>query len=137
MAVLVVGTVVGGEFSFVALADTLAGRLGDWARPFFAFGLFAAGFSSAVTAPLAAAALFSATVLLAVRQRSRPIVSGREEMIGATAQALEAFSQSGQVRAHGEIWSAHAGEAIAEGQKLRIKSIDGLILEVEPIREEQ
>ena len=55
MAVLVVGTVVAGEFSFVALADALAERLGHWARPFFAFGLFAAGFSSAVTAPLAAA----------------------------------------------------------------------------------
>ncbi len=90
-----------------------------------------------VTVAVVAAALFSATVLLAVRQRSRPIVSGREEMIGATAEALEAFSRSGQVRAHGEIWSAHAGEAIAEGQQLRIKSIDGLILEVEPIREEE
>lgn len=90
-----------------------------------------------VSVAVAAAALFSATVLLAVRQRSRPVVSGREEMIGATAEALEAFAESGQVRAHGEIWSARADEAIAEGQTLRIKSIDGLTLEVEPVREEE
>ena len=89
-----------------------------------------------ITVAITAAALFSATVLLAVRQRTRPIVSGREEMIGAIAEALEPFSESGQVRAHGEIWSAHATRPVTPGEKLRIKSIDGLILEVEPIREE-
>ncbi len=55
MAVVVVGSAVDGAFSFAALAEVLAGRLGSWARSLFAAGLFAAGFSSAVTAPLAAA----------------------------------------------------------------------------------
>lgn len=55
MAVLVVGTAVVGEFGFATLADVLRRRLGSWSRPLFAAGLFAAGFSSAVTAPLAAA----------------------------------------------------------------------------------
>jgi Mn2+/Fe2+ NRAMP family transporter len=55
MAVLVVGSAVSGEFSFEALAAVLEGRLGTWAGTFFALGLFAAGLSSAVTAPLAAA----------------------------------------------------------------------------------
>jgi membrane-bound serine protease (ClpP class) len=90
-----------------------------------------------VTVGAAAAALFTATVLLAVRQRKRPIVSGREEMIGANAEALESFSETGQVRAHGEIWSARASQPVALGQSLRIKNIDGLILEVEPLREEK
>lgn len=90
-----------------------------------------------VTVGVAAAALFSTTVLLAVRQRSRPIVSGREEMIHTMAEALEPFSESGQVRAHGEIWSAHTMQPVVQGQKLRIKNIDGLTLEVEPIREEK
>ncbi|HHM23872.1 MAG TPA: divalent metal cation transporter [Bacteroidetes bacterium] len=58
MGVLVVGTALTDTFSFSALADALAARLGAWARPFFAFGLFAAGFSSAITAPLAAAITF-------------------------------------------------------------------------------
>lgn len=54
-AILVVGTAVVGEFSFEALADILATRIGEWARVGFALGLLAAGLSSAVTAPLAAA----------------------------------------------------------------------------------
>lgn len=55
MGVLVVGTSVSGSFSFAALAETLSSRLGAWAAGFFSLGLFAAGFSSAITAPLAAA----------------------------------------------------------------------------------
>ena len=54
-AILVVGTALAGEFSFEALGDTLADRLGGWARAGFGIGLLAAGVSSAVTAPLAAA----------------------------------------------------------------------------------
>jgi Mn2+/Fe2+ NRAMP family transporter len=55
MGILVVGTTVVGSFGFEALADTLAAQLGSWAVAFFALGLFAAGFSSAITAPMAAA----------------------------------------------------------------------------------
>ncbi len=55
LAVVVVGTAVVGEFSFAALSAVLGERLGPWAETFFAAGLFAAGLSSAVTAPLAAA----------------------------------------------------------------------------------
>jgi Mn2+/Fe2+ NRAMP family transporter len=55
MAVLVVGTSLSGVFSFEALGSELSLKLGGWAVWFFGFGLFAAGFSSAVTAPLASA----------------------------------------------------------------------------------
>lgn len=55
MAVLVVGTSVTTEFSFEALSHSLRISLGDWANLFLGLGLFAAGFSSAITAPFAAA----------------------------------------------------------------------------------
>lgn len=55
MGVLVVGTAVAGDFTFEALSEVLASRLGEWARGLFAAGLLAAGLSSAITAPLAAA----------------------------------------------------------------------------------
>ncbi len=55
MAVLVVGTAVPGPLEFEGLAGALADRLGAWAAPLFASGLFIAGLSSAITAPLAAA----------------------------------------------------------------------------------
>ena len=89
------------------------------------------------TVGVVAGVMFSATILIAMRQRRRPVVSGREEMVGARAEALASFSGSGRVRAHGEIWSAHASEPVELGQRLRIKSIDGLVLEVEPDREEK
>ena len=55
MGIVVVGSQVALPFSFAALADTLGTGLGDWARVLFAVGLFSAGMSSAITAPLAAA----------------------------------------------------------------------------------
>lgn len=54
-AILVTGTALSGAFSFEAMGETLAERLGGWARTGFAIGLLAAGLSSAITAPLAAA----------------------------------------------------------------------------------
>ncbi len=89
-----------------------------------------------ISVGVAAGMLMSATILIALRQRRRPVVSGQEEMIGASAEALETFESSGRVRAHGEIWSARTQSPVTSGQKLRIKNIRGLILEVEPMEEE-
>jgi len=55
VGIVVVGAAVEGTFSFEALADVLVRRLGPWARRLFAVGLWAAGVSSAITSPLAAA----------------------------------------------------------------------------------
>jgi Mn2+/Fe2+ NRAMP family transporter len=55
MGVLVVGAATEPPLEFQNLSAVLAERLGDWARILFAVGLFSAGLSSAVTAPLAAA----------------------------------------------------------------------------------
>jgi manganese transport protein len=55
LGVLIVGSVVGGGLEFERLAAVLADRLGRGSELSLAVGLFAAGFTSAVTAPLAAA----------------------------------------------------------------------------------
>jgi Mn2+/Fe2+ NRAMP family transporter len=47
--------VVSGEFSFVRLAEALVEEGGKHGKIFLAIGLFAAGFTSSVTAPLASA----------------------------------------------------------------------------------
>jgi membrane-bound serine protease (ClpP class) len=73
-----------------------------------------------------------AIVWFAVRARNRPIVSGREDMIGAEAVALDDFSGTGLVRVHGELWNAHAGAPVNQGQILRVRAMHGLTLEVEP-----
>lgn len=55
MGVVVVGGALDGPFAFDSLARELSGRLGPWAAHLFGWGLAAAGLTSAVTAPLAAA----------------------------------------------------------------------------------
>jgi Mn2+/Fe2+ NRAMP family transporter len=55
MAVLVSGTAMTGEFTFPGLAETLDKFLGGAGTIILGVGLFAAGFTSAVTAPLASA----------------------------------------------------------------------------------
>lgn len=55
MAVLIVGTSVAGTFSFEALSTALMEKIGTPGKYLLGFGLFAAGFTSAVTAPLASA----------------------------------------------------------------------------------
>ena len=54
-ALLAVLALVGTTFSFAALGDVLDERVSGWARTGAGIGLLAAGISSAVTAPLAAA----------------------------------------------------------------------------------
>ncbi|MEM6380273.1 MAG: Nramp family divalent metal transporter, partial [Bacteroidota bacterium] len=55
VAIMLAGTQIDGSFSFEALAETLSERVGKWGTVFFGLGLFAAGLSSSITAPLAAA----------------------------------------------------------------------------------
>jgi manganese transport protein len=55
VAILLGGTQVEGEYSFASLSLALENRLGSLGKALFGLGLFAAGFSSAITAPLAAA----------------------------------------------------------------------------------
>jgi membrane-bound serine protease (ClpP class) len=78
------------------------------------------------------AAFFMAVVWLALKARSRPVVSGAEEMIGARATALENFTGHGRVRVHGEEWQARASHPVKKGQQLRVTGRDGLMLIVEP-----
>lgn len=54
-AIVVAGAAISGEMTFQALEAVLVDRLGAWAGALFGLGLLAAGLSSAVTAPLAAA----------------------------------------------------------------------------------
>ena len=53
--ILITGTIVQGEFNFDAISSTIHSKTGLFGVYAFAIGLFAAGFTSSVTAPFAAA----------------------------------------------------------------------------------
>ena len=82
------------------------------------------------------AALSIGIATLAARSVRQPVVSGREALLDGTAVAIEDFTGSGRVRAQGEIWQARSQAVVRQGQELRIKAIDGLILQVEPLVKE-
>ncbi|MBE0549166.1 MAG: nodulation protein NfeD [Rubrivivax sp.] len=82
------------------------------------------------------AATSAAVVLLgggmALRARRRPVVSGREEMVGAQGVVLTADSTGAWAQVHGERWNVSSPEALAPGQRVRVVGMQGLTLDVRP-----
>src|SRR5512145_1863423 len=80
---------------------------------------------------VASAAFLFFVVGLAVRNRRRPVVSGREYLIGAAGEAMDDFEGEGWARVQGETWRVRSSAPVRRGQRLRVKAIDGLVLTVE------
>jgi membrane-bound serine protease (ClpP class) len=74
-----------------------------------------------------------ATGWLASRSLRRPVVTGVQTMVGATAEVIENFSGTGRIRYGGEIWNALSASAVRAGQMVRITRVDGLTVWVEPV----
>ena len=71
-------------------------------------------------------------VELVVRARRHRVVTGAQGLIGETGTALTALGLQGTVLVHGERWQAQAAAPIPAGAAIRVRSVDGLRLEVEP-----
>jgi membrane-bound serine protease (ClpP class) len=80
----------------------------------------------------ASAAFVFLVIGMLLRSRRNPVVSGREELIGAPGEALEDIAGEGWARVHGERWRVRASEPLKRGQVLRVAAINGLVLEVTP-----
>ena len=88
---------------------------------------------SFVIAFAAASALVTfGTVWLALQARRRPVVSGKEEIIGADGVALADIEREGWAQVRGETWRVVSARPLARGGRLRVTGIDGLTLSVEP-----
>ena len=66
------------------------------------------------------------------KTRKRPVVSGREQLIGAVAEALEYFEAEGWARVHGERWRVRSSAPVRRGQRLRVARMNGLVLDAYP-----
>ena len=96
----------------------------------------------AVSMPLivAVSALSAGFFLIVIRSlyaaRLRPVVTGAEELIGATGQVIADFSGDGNIHIHGEQWHVRSDTPMRSGDSARVISRDGLILTVEPVAED-
>lgn len=82
---------------------------------------------------IAASGILAGIVWMAVRSRRRPVVSGREEMLGAIAEVVEDFEGRGAVHVHGERWQARSEVPLKRGQAVAVTGMRGLVLEVKPV----
>ncbi|MGR9115979.1 MAG: NfeD family protein [Gammaproteobacteria bacterium] len=81
---------------------------------------------------LSSAAFFILAIGMLIKSRSRPIVTGREELLGKTGIVLEDFNESGVIRIHSELWKATTNQALHKNQKVIVTGLDGLTLSVTP-----
>ncbi|MEA3433739.1 MAG: nodulation protein NfeD [Campylobacterota bacterium] len=70
-----------------------------------------------------------------LHSRSVKIVTGMDEMVGARAEVLESTEEGYRIRCHGEIWYATSDSVLKVGQNVRVESLSGLVLHVNPIKE--
>lgn len=112
---------IGGLIAFVVgsviLIDT---DIPGYGVPFALIGGFAA----------ASAVFLMLLIGVALKARRRPVVSGREELIGSAGEVLEDFEQEGWARVHSETWRVRAAMPLKAGQRVRIAAMDGLVLDV-------
>jgi membrane-bound serine protease (ClpP class) len=78
------------------------------------------------------AAFLFLVVGMAMKARKRPVVSGREELIGSSGEVIEDCEREGWARVHSETWRIRSAAPLKRGQRVRVAGIDGLQLEVIP-----
>jgi membrane-bound serine protease (ClpP class) len=76
-----------------------------------------------------------AIIWFAVSARHKPVVSGREQLVGERGSALESFEAQGEVFVHSERWTATSEVPVHRDQAVEVTGLDGLVLKVRPIDE--
>jgi membrane-bound serine protease (ClpP class) len=79
---------------------------------------------------LVSAAFVIGVAGMAVKARRRPVVSGKERIVGMPGEVIEFGGGQGWARVDGERWQVRADEALSPGQQVRVTRVDGLTLEV-------
>jgi membrane-bound serine protease (ClpP class) len=74
---------------------------------------------------------------IALRARRNKVLTGPQAMLGHIAIARTPLSPTGQVEIRGEIWQAalHDTSTLPTGAHVRVKTVEGLLLIVEPAKE--
>jgi membrane-bound serine protease (ClpP class) len=76
---------------------------------------------------------------LVMRSFSWKPSTGAEQLVGEVGEVTEPVEASGRgmVFVHGELWRAVAPQGIPRGSRVRVKRVDGLTLQVEPVETSQ
>ncbi|MDH5538599.1 MAG: nodulation protein NfeD [Rhizobacter sp.] len=69
---------------------------------------------------------------MALRARRAPVVSGRDEMLGLPGQMLEVGDGEAWALVRGERWAVVSDVPLSTGQRVRVRGLNGLTLQVQP-----
>jgi membrane-bound serine protease (ClpP class) len=86
----------------------------------------------AVSIPLGLITAFLMSI--ALKARANKVVTGSQGMIGQIGTVHTALNPSGKIYVHGEIWDAISSSEVSEGQSVVVRSLDGFLLRVDPLR---
>jgi membrane-bound serine protease (ClpP class) len=115
--VLAVGGIVAFVFGALMLIDTELPGYGVPLSLIAAVSVFSAGFIFMVAS-------------VALKARRRPLVTGREAMLGSVGEVLHDFEHEGWVRVRSEQWAVTSAVPLRRGQRVRVVARDGLVLSV-------
>jgi membrane-bound serine protease (ClpP class) len=86
-----------------------------------------------VSIPMGAITIFLMTI--ALKARRNKVVTGEQGMIGEMAIVCAPLTPAGKVFVQGELWNAIAPTNVASGQRVVIRQVENLVLQVEPVHE--
>jgi membrane-bound serine protease (ClpP class) len=91
------------------------------------------GVALAATLPFAVLTVF--LMRLVLKSRKWKTATGKEELLGSEGIVTSPLSANGEgmVRVHGELWRATSKENLPEGTRVRVRRVQGLKLDVEPL----
>jgi membrane-bound serine protease (ClpP class) len=147
MTELAVALLVVALLLFIAEAHaptTVFGLMGVGALVGAGFAWRDAGHDLPVAAIVAAGVILAAFVVFASRKaiaahREQPVRTGYEELVGDVGEVREPLDPDGQIFIEGALWRARLAEGegtIDLGTRVRVRSVDGLTLVVEPVAEQ-
>ncbi len=122
---------------------TVLGLLGVAALVGAGFAWRDAGHDLPVAAIVVAGVILAGFVVFASRKalaahRDEPVRTGSEELVGSVGEVREPLDPEGQIFIQGALWKARAtgADQIGPGNRVRVKAVDGLTLEVEPVADQ-
>lgn len=110
---------IGGLVAFV-IGSVILIDVPGYRVPYALIGGFAA----------ASAAFLLLVMGVLLKARRRPVVSGREELVGATGRVLSDFEGEGWAHLHGETWRVRSARPMKKGEQVKVVGIEGLTLDV-------
>lgn len=86
----------------------------------------------AVSVPIGIITVFLLTIVM--KARKGKVVTGEQGLVGEVGVARTPLAPEGKVFVHGELWDAVATDSVQVGDRVLVRRVDGLRLEVEPER---